>query len=567
MPDITTLVDLDDSIVLSDLLRTGEASRLRRRGAMRIDHTNHNHHTTSAGHVLPGPPRLSPPNFVLIERSNSDSDSDLDSPSFTSYSNFDPPSTNRPGRRHLRSSRRFGPYSSPGLGQQPKDEYPYSLLCGSEASTCDDEDQQEPFVPSVLPLYPPPMSSLSPSKRQRQTKKSTGCGSLVHLHAAPKSRFRMWTAKSSAAESVLPLDGEYFDEKEASRFTTSPCGCVSEGVGCAIWYVYRPIHILKQTHFIPHKSGNPLGMRYTPCTSASEGFLCPRLLDKHSPISSAPPPPPSHTDPPASPKQPHTKPSQCIYTFFADAVTPSPAYAFPPPPVRPARSRSGESPSGSPARPTSPPLVTPERYLYSPDDDDDESDAENYPPFPADTDTGAGSANAWGWRSIDESSSVFPLVEMDVEEFTVPPVSMLAPPAPDPAPDPAPAPFVLFDRVVDAAPASMTEEDHQQLQLQQQQEQFQQPWGINLPSPLRTRTGRTARWSSIGRSFPSLSSSVGRPVSPLSFFDRQLMVASEREGRPGDGVGDESGARQVVLDRDGVVVSDVEYKPENAFDR
>src|SRR5882757_8243731 len=31
--------DADDSIVLSDLVRTGEASRLRRRGAMRIDHT------------------------------------------------------------------------------------------------------------------------------------------------------------------------------------------------------------------------------------------------------------------------------------------------------------------------------------------------------------------------------------------------------------------------------------------------------------------------------------------------------------------------------------------------
>ena len=235
MPDITSLVDLDDSIVLSDLLRTGEASRLRRRGAMRIDH---NHHTTSAGHVLPGPPRLSPPNFVLVERSNWDSDSDLDSPSFTSYSNFDPPTGTRPGRRHLRSSRRFGPYGASAMGrssQGAKDEYCYSLICGSEADPCYDETQEEPFVPSVLPLYPPPPPS--PSKRQRQPKKSTGCGSLVHLHAAPKPRFRMWTAKSPAAESVLPLDGSYFDEKEASRFTTSQCGCVSEGVGCAFWYV------------------------------------------------------------------------------------------------------------------------------------------------------------------------------------------------------------------------------------------------------------------------------------------------------------------------------------------
>ncbi|KAJ3531426.1 hypothetical protein NM688_g7578 [Phlebia brevispora] len=32
------LTDADDSIVLSDLVRTGEASRLRRRGAMRLEH-------------------------------------------------------------------------------------------------------------------------------------------------------------------------------------------------------------------------------------------------------------------------------------------------------------------------------------------------------------------------------------------------------------------------------------------------------------------------------------------------------------------------------------------------
>src|SRR3954447_15364031 len=33
-----TVTDADDSIVLSDLVRTGEASRLRRRGAMRLEH-------------------------------------------------------------------------------------------------------------------------------------------------------------------------------------------------------------------------------------------------------------------------------------------------------------------------------------------------------------------------------------------------------------------------------------------------------------------------------------------------------------------------------------------------
>ena len=44
--------DADDEIVLSDLVRTGEASRLRRRSAMRIDHT-----TRDGG----GPPQSQPP--------------------------------------------------------------------------------------------------------------------------------------------------------------------------------------------------------------------------------------------------------------------------------------------------------------------------------------------------------------------------------------------------------------------------------------------------------------------------------------------------------------------------
>lgn len=239
-------LDVDDSIVLSDLLRTGEASRLRRRGAMRIDH-NHPHHATTGGHVMPGP-RLSSPNIVLVERSNWDSDSDLESPSFTSYWNMDPP--NRFGRRHPRSSRRFGPYSSSGINSNPqgaKEEYVYTLVCGSEAADCN-SDHVEPFTPSVLPLYPP--SSSSVTKRQKPTKKSTGCGTLVHLHAAPRSNFRMWTARTPASDSVILLDGCYFDEKEASRFMRNQCGCVSEGVGCAVWYVSPLCSIICNSSFI-----------------------------------------------------------------------------------------------------------------------------------------------------------------------------------------------------------------------------------------------------------------------------------------------------------------------------
>jgi hypothetical protein len=123
--------------------------------------------TPPPGHVLPGPPRLSSPNIVLVERSNWDSDSDLESPSFT-YWNNDPP--NRFSRRHPRSSRRFGPYGSSGIGsgsQGAKDEYMYTLVCGSEVADCE-SDHVDPFTPSILPLYPPPSPSAQPAKRQQR---------------------------------------------------------------------------------------------------------------------------------------------------------------------------------------------------------------------------------------------------------------------------------------------------------------------------------------------------------------------------------------------------------------
>ena len=225
-----TSLDVDDSIVLSDLLRTGEASRLRRRGAMRIDH-NHPHSATSGGHVL-RPPRLSSPNIVLVERTSWDSDSDLESPSFTSHWNIDSP--NRFSRRHHPSSRRFGPHDSSGIGSSSQGEY--ILVCGSEV-TNSESNHVEPFIPSILPLYPPPSASASITKKA--VKKSTGCGTIVHMHAAPRSRFRMWTARTPASETVVPLDACYFDAKEANRFKRSQCGCVNEGVGCAVWYVFQ----------------------------------------------------------------------------------------------------------------------------------------------------------------------------------------------------------------------------------------------------------------------------------------------------------------------------------------
>jgi len=208
--------DADESIVLSDLVRTGEASRLRRRGAMRIDH--------SAPQVGP---RGTSPTLVIVERPSWDSDYDLD----ISEGHLGRTTSLRYPRQRQRPSRRFGPYTS---GEQPQeeqpDEYVYTLVCGAE--TVNYDSGEGPFKPSILPLYPPTASS-----SRTEIKKSTGCGTVIHLRTAPRPRVGMWSAHGSSSSAVVPLDASYFEAREAAKFSRNSCGCVKEGVGCAVWYV------------------------------------------------------------------------------------------------------------------------------------------------------------------------------------------------------------------------------------------------------------------------------------------------------------------------------------------
>ncbi|KAJ3486859.1 hypothetical protein NLJ89_g11772 [Agrocybe chaxingu] len=207
--------DADDTIVLSDLLRTGEASRLRRRGAMRIDHNA----------LHPDGSRAP----AAAERQNWDSDYEMDQVLVDGH-------FGRRYPRRRRSSRRYGPYTTavPPRQEQQPDEYVYTLVCGAEVTSCDFDDT-EPFKPSVLPLYPPSASSSSAAKQD--VKRSTGCGAVIHVRAAPRPRVSVWAARSAATDAVVPLDACYFDTREAARFVRSSCGCVKEGVGCAMWCV------------------------------------------------------------------------------------------------------------------------------------------------------------------------------------------------------------------------------------------------------------------------------------------------------------------------------------------
>ena len=122
--------------------------------------------------------------------------------------------------------------------------YEHMLFCGGggEEKYDDEWEDRRPspppaWEPSPLPLYPPP--SPSPSRPRfsihKPHKRNNGCGALIHMRASPRRRQAVWMAKSEAMDSVVTMDSAYFDRKAVAKMLRSACGCVREGVGCAIW--------------------------------------------------------------------------------------------------------------------------------------------------------------------------------------------------------------------------------------------------------------------------------------------------------------------------------------------
>ncbi|KAM6496478.1 hypothetical protein JOM56_009184 [Amanita muscaria] len=376
-----------DDIILSDLVRgTGEASRLRRRGALlhrgdrvvdRSDRSSVDHHqsTSSPGmshyplnvnqrHIQPQLPNT-PGDGVLLPSQDGqgtlttrplrwsifapyEDESSTATTASTSTSMSTLPSQSQPHQiQHSRfiigpqvqypqrqpqqpqpqsqQAPLFLPFpvtppldldATRGVGAAEADfnEYTYVLRCGGNEP---DDDGFEPvaappsslpFVPSILPLSPsrPQQQASAPSSSRTQKRSTNGCGTIIHYKAAPLSKIRTWTARTEATDQVVHLDSCYFDSPIVGKIVPSTCGCVREGVGCAV-------------------CGNPLGTLYIPCKTAID-------LSSRSPRSSS-----SSSSPP----------KLHIYSFFPSAVSSSPSYSFPSP-------SSPSSPSLSPTSPTSP---------------------------------------------------------------------------------------------------------------------------------------------------------------------------------------------------------------------
>ncbi|KAG6875505.1 hypothetical protein C0993_008892 [Termitomyces sp. T159_Od127] len=233
------MTDTDDSIVLDDLVRTGEASRLRRRGAMRLEHYHHHSH----------------PHAILSWDDDDDDSEDYDSEDYI------------PGLRNIRAQLRAAA------------DHKYRLFCGGAIPFTAESNA---FTPSILPLAPPPGPSPPPAPTQPHT---TGCGTLLHTAAAPRRRpsssAHTWHALPGAGASpaLVPLDPAYIDDPAALRTNRAPCGCMRDALACAV-------------------CGNVLGTRFAPCPvdahvhAASYTFLPAAVASSPAYAPSAPRPSP-----------------------------------------------------------------------------------------------------------------------------------------------------------------------------------------------------------------------------------------------------------------------------------
>jgi hypothetical protein len=127
---------------------------------------------------------------------------------------------------------------------EDSDDVSYTLFCGGEESDGEgDVDTYQmpmatrPYEPSILPLYPSTeYTKASSSTTPLLPRNSSGCGALLHMNASPRRRLGVFTAKNEASTgAVIPLDAAYFDRSAMAKIVRSACGCVREGIGCAVW--------------------------------------------------------------------------------------------------------------------------------------------------------------------------------------------------------------------------------------------------------------------------------------------------------------------------------------------
>lgn len=279
------ITDSDDSIVLSDLVRAGETSRLRRRGAMRLDHPRSTlqplpppSDPLTSSSALPQSSSSNPlqvtatanppsqPPFQPPSRSSSPpwaiSDPTQDDPDFiyggTEWREW----SNEDTSQSSTTSLPLDDYTSPSASTSHphNNDQPFMLFCGGEikdthleyssssslsssSSSSSSSPFSKSFKPSLLPLTNHRASSCSVSSsphHRRSVKTTNGCGAVVHMRAFPQKPRAVWVGKEEATDVVVGLDASYFERAIVAKMMKSACGCIREGIGCAVWLVPFP---------------------------------------------------------------------------------------------------------------------------------------------------------------------------------------------------------------------------------------------------------------------------------------------------------------------------------------
>lgn len=208
------------------LVRTAQASRLRRRGAIRIENRQRGDTVAPAG---PPPGRRA----VLLDEEDDEE-----------------------GEEERRSSRPTLPFMltrsvvpADFSGERSR------LYCGgvpkrSRTTSSSRWTEDEPVWPS-----PFPSTEREPyRKKPRRVPLSTGCGELVCLGACASERIGVWLSDTpKLPKNVARMDEEYVDRGPGNviKTGTSNCGCDHEGIGC-------------------RNCGNSLGMKIHHCHRHSE---------------------------------------------------------------------------------------------------------------------------------------------------------------------------------------------------------------------------------------------------------------------------------------------------------
>ncbi|VDB90107.1 unnamed protein product [Peniophora sp. CBMAI 1063] len=343
-----SLTDADDSIVLSDLVRSGEASRLRRRGALVIrDHQNSSlQPSMSTTHIVRPP--MSPtagrqPLFAVpapaypVEFDEEDEEETYEDGAW----GF---GTGTAASIDIleRDARRLDLEAEMRIDEGDQTAGYFAIYCnGADLDSHHSHDHSSAPTPSASRPRRKPSAFSKPAPNAPRTPRRTGCGALVHVSAMPRRKCGVWIARGDAGPSVAPLDRAYFSTRVVDKIMESSCGCIRTGIGCRV-------------------CGNALGTIFTPCQAAAAGLFSTttspspspgppeaplRVVSPTSPTASYWLPRAQTVSPPSNPPPPVS-----VYTFFSDAVHSEPEFAFPPapppptplsvpPPIMPARRR------------------------------------------------------------------------------------------------------------------------------------------------------------------------------------------------------------------------------------